>query len=236
MPPEQALPAGLQHRLALAATTLGLEIPGSQQEHLMAYLQLLQRWAGVYNLTALREPAEMLSHHLLDCLAVVPPLRRALAGQPNPRLLDVGSGAGLPGVVLAVLQPQWQIHCVDAVAKKVGFIRQVSAELGLANLHGVHGRVEARSTFGTQTFDLITSRAFASLKDFTGLTRHLLAPNATWMAMKAHLSETERAEVPADLDMFHVEPLQVPELDAARCLVWLRPAKASPTDAAQPRQ
>ena len=126
--------------------------------------------------------------------------------------------------MLALLNPTWQVTCVDAVAKKATFIRQVAAELGLANLHGVHGRVEDKRTFKTPLFDLVTSRAFASLKDFTSLTRHLLATNGRWAAMKANLSDEERQALPADVDMFHVEQLIVPELDAARCLVWMKPA------------
>jgi len=154
---------------------------------------------------------------------VVAPLRRGLAAAVNPSVLDVGSGAGLPGAILAILEPGWQVSCVDAVVKKATFIRQVAAELGLPNLHGVHGRVEAKGTFGSQRFDLITSRAFASLKDFTSLTRPLLAANGRWAAMKANLSEAERAELPSDVSMFHVEQLDVPELGATRCLVWMKP-------------
>jgi 16S rRNA (guanine527-N7)-methyltransferase len=107
----------------------------------------------------------------------------------------------------------------------------VAAELGLANLHGVHGRVEAKPTFGSQRFDLITSRAFASLKDFTDLTRPLLADGGCWAAMKAHLSEAERSELPADIAVFHVEQLAVPELDANRCLVWMKPGFNAPAGA-----
>jgi 16S rRNA (guanine527-N7)-methyltransferase len=188
-------------------------------------MALIQRWTKVYNLTAVRDTDEMFTHHLLDCLAVVSPLRQGSgqAGQGALRLLDVGSGAGLPGVILAILNPAWQVTCVDAVAKKAAFIRQAAAELALPNLHGVHGRVEAPGTFRTPAFDLITSRAFASILDFTTLTRRLLAPSGQWAAMKANLSAAERADVPPDVEMFHVEQLEVPELNEKRCLVWLRP-------------
>ena len=171
----------------------------------------------------------MFTHHLLDCLAVVLPLRRGSgeAGQGALRLLDVGSGAGLPGVILAMLNPTWQVTCVDAVAKKAAFIRQAGAELGIPNLHGVHGRVELPGTFKSPEFDLITSRAFASILDFTTLTRPLLAPKGQWAAMKANLSAEERAEIPAKVDMFHVEQLDVPELNEKRSLVWLRPQQAA---------
>lgn len=218
-------PSALDSELEANAAKLGLSLTSSEREKLLAYMALIQRWTMVYNLTSVRNTREMFTHHLLDCLAVIEPLRRGAGavGQGALRLLDVGSGAGLPGVIVAALNPAWQVTCVDAVAKKAAFIRQAAAELGLPNLHGVHGRVEAATTFRSPTFDLVTSRAFASLKDFTSLTRHLLAPNGQWAAMKAKLSDDERAETPSDVEMFHVEQLDVPELNETRCLVWLRP-------------
>jgi len=202
---------------------LGLELSAPTQTQLLRYLDLIAHWSRVYNLTAVREPAAMLTQHLLDCLAIVPPLRRQLGeagqGRAGLRVLDVGSGAGLPGVVLAICEPGWQVTCVDAVAKKAAFIRQVAAELGLPNLQASHQRVEAMAG---ETFGLITSRAFATLADFVNLTRERLAPGGHWAAMKAHLAPDERERVPADVELFHVEPLLVPGLDAARCLVWLR--------------
>lgn len=197
---------------------LGLSLSDEQQAQLLKYLDLVARWNRVYNLTAIREPAAMLTQHLLDCLAIVPSLRREL-GDVALRVLDVGSGAGLPGVVLAICQPQWQVTCVDAVVKKATFIRQVAAELSLPRLTGAHHRVETMTGPG---FDLITSRAFATLADFVELTRAQLAPGGRWVAMKANLAEDERGAVPPDVSMFHVEPLKVPGLDAARCLVWMR--------------
>ena len=225
MPLDSGDSSRLDGRLEALAPGLGLTLAGTERERLLAYMALIQRWTKVYNLTAVRDTGEMFTHHLLDCLAVVAPLRKGSgeAGQGALRVLDVGSGAGLPGVILAMLNPAWQVTCVDAVAKKAAFIRQAAAELGLPNLHGVHGRVEAAGTFRTPAFDLITSRAFASILDFTSLTRHLLAPHGQWAAMKANLSTTERADVPADVEMFHVEQLEVPELNENRCLVWLRP-------------
>jgi 16S rRNA (guanine527-N7)-methyltransferase len=225
MPLEYGNPSRMDGQLEILAPRLGLALTATERERLLAYLALIQRWTKVYNLTAVRNTGEMFTHHLLDCLAVVLPLRRgtAEAGEGALRLLDVGSGAGLPGVILAMLNPTWQVTCVDAVAKKAAFIRQAAAELGLPNLQGVHGRVEALGTFKKPEFDLITSRAFASIRDFTSLTRSLLAPRGRWAAMKANLSTEERAEIPADVDMFHVEQLDVPELNEKRCLVWLRP-------------
>jgi 16S rRNA (guanine527-N7)-methyltransferase len=217
----------LDEQLAALAPELGLDLDPGQRRGLLDYLALIERWNRVYNLTALRDPTEMFTHHLLDCLAVVQPLERGLPEQARvPQILDVGSGAGLPGVILALLKPHWRVTCVDAVAKKATFIRQAAAELGLKNLAATHGRVEAPQTFGGQRFDLITSRAFASLTDFTHLTRYLLAPQGVWAAMKAHLSEAELAELPPGVAMFHVEQLQVPKLDATRRLVWLRPIES----------
>ena len=217
-------PASRQGQLLSAAQALSLPLAGPQAALLLAYLDLLQRWNRVYNLTALRDPAEMLSHHLIDCLAALPPLQRwwAAAQPPGARVLDVGSGGGLPGVVLAALQPGWQVACVDTVAKKASFIRQVSAELRLPNLHGLHARVEALPA-PPGGYALVVCRAFASLADFTALTRHLLADGGVWVAMKGKLPADEQAALPADVEVFHVEQLQVPGLDAHRCLVWMRP-------------
>ncbi len=220
--PHHPLVGDLQRGLG----ALGLELSAPTQTQLLRYLDLIAHWNRVYNLTAVREPAAMLTQHLLDCLAIVPPLRRQLAeagqgGAEGLRILDVGSGAGLPGVVLAICEPGWQVICVDAVAKKASFIRQVAAELGLPNLQATHQRVEAMAG---ETFGLITSRAFATLADFVNLTRERLAPGGHWAAMKAHLAADEREGVPVDVELFHVEPLIVPGLDAARCLVWLRPS------------
>jgi 16S rRNA (guanine527-N7)-methyltransferase len=225
MPLEYGAPSRMDGQLEALAPRLGLTLTATERERLLAYLALIQRWTKVYNLTAVRNTGEMFTHHLLDCLAVVLPLRQGAgtAGQGALRLLDVGSGAGLPGVILAMLNPAWQVTCVDAVAKKAAFIRQAAAELGLPNLQGIHGRVEAPGTFKRPEFDLITSRAFASIQDFTTLTRPLLAPHGQWAAMKANLSAEERAAIPTDVEMFHVEQLEVPELNEKRCLVWLRP-------------
>jgi 16S rRNA (guanine527-N7)-methyltransferase len=135
-------------------------------------------------------------------------------------VLDVGSGGGLPGVVLALMRPALDVTCVDAVGKKAAFVRQVAGALALPNLHAVHGRVEA---LRAPPFELVTSRAFASLADFVRLTRPLLAPGGSWLAMKGKLPADEIAALPADVTVFHVEPIGVPGLDAERCLVWIKP-------------
>lgn len=187
---------------------------------LEAYLGLLAKWNAAYNLTAVRDPAQMRVQHLADCLSVVAPLRRQLGGRAA-RILDVGSGGGLPGVVLALSDPSWDVTCVDTVGKKAAFVRQVAGELGLPNLHAEHARVESLKA---APFDVITSRAFASLPDFVRWTRPLLASGGIWMAMKGKRPDDEIAALPADVEVFHVEPLAVPGLDAERCLVWMRPA------------
>ncbi len=197
--------------------------PPELERQLTLYLSLLARWNQVYNLTAVRDPAQMRTHHLADSQSIVAPLERHAAGRPL-RILDVGSGGGLPGVVLAIHHPDWQVTCVDTVAKKAGFIRQVALELGLKNLQAEHARIEQLPPTNA---DVITCRAFASLADFCAGTHHHLAPHGIWLAMKGRAPEDEIAALPADVSVFHVEQLHVPGLDAQRCAVWLRPA-ASP--------
>jgi 16S rRNA (guanine527-N7)-methyltransferase len=204
---------------------LGLTLGEGPCQQLAAYMVLLSHWNSTFNLTALRDPQDMLSHHLADCLTVLAPLRRHLdaeagrTGSAAMRILDVGSGGGLPGVVLAICCPEVQVTCVDTVGKKAAFIRQVAAELRLPNLRSEHARVEQLKA----SYDLITSRAFASLLDFVSLTRALLTPGGVWMAMKGKHPQEELAVLPSDIEVFHVEQLSVPGLDAERCLIWMRP-------------
>ena len=202
-----------------ASASLGVPLDDGQATALLDYLNLLQRWNATYNLTAVRDPAAMWLQHVLDCLAAVPPVRAALPTGRRARILDVGSGGGLPGVVWAIALPQADITCVDTVGKKAAFIRQAAGSLSLPNLQARHARVEA---LPEPPFDLITSRAFASLTDFTRLTRHLLAPSGQWVAMKGKPPTDELAALAWPASMFHVEQLQVPGLDAERCLVWLK--------------
>jgi 16S rRNA (guanine527-N7)-methyltransferase len=206
--------------LQKAAEALGLSLSDAESERLLAYQALILKWNRVYNLTAVRDPSDMLTHHLLDSLAVLPPLRRHLAGRPA-RLLDVGSGAGLPGVVLAAMESSLEVVCVDTVGKKASFIQQAAAELKLPNLASRHARVES---LDLPAFDLITSRAFSSLADFVQLSRRLLKTGGVWMAMKGKHPQAEIDALPSDVTVFHVEQLVVPGLDAERCLIWMRPA------------
>jgi 16S rRNA (guanine527-N7)-methyltransferase len=184
---------------------------------LLDYLALLQKWGKVYNLTAVRDPTEMLMHHLLDSLAVIPSLLSHTGARPV-RLLDVGSGAGLPGVVIAICQPEIAVDCVDAVAKKSAFVQQAAATLSLANLRGIHARIETVA----DPYDVVCSRAFASLPDFVNWSKGALAAEGVWMAMKGKRPDDEIAALPAEVDMFHVEQLEVPGLNAERCIVWMK--------------
>lgn len=208
------LEAGLQ--------ALGLDLTPAQIDTLMEFQALLGKWNKVYNLTAVRDPQEMLTHHLLDSLAAVPALQRHLAQMParegRTAMLDVGSGGGLPGVVFAICCPQIDVHCVDTVGKKAAFIQQAAATLRLLNLRGIHSRVEQLTT----RYPLISCRAFASLADFTSWSRQALEEGGTWLAMKGKHPDDEIAALPADVQVFHVEPLKVPGLDAERCILWLR--------------
>jgi 16S rRNA (guanine527-N7)-methyltransferase len=202
------------------AATLGLSLDDRQCEQLLAYGALILKWNKVYNLTALRDPASVLTHHLLDSLSIIQPLAREWPGRAA--LLDVGAGAGLPGVVIAILRNDIAVTCLDAVAKKAAFVQQVAAELGLANLRGLHARVESL----TGSYELISSRAFASLPNFFEGSKHLLAPGGRWLAMKGKMPSEELSQVPAEIEVFHVEQLSVPGLDADRCIVWARKQSA----------
>ena len=213
-----ALDTGLRQGLV----ELGLPHSDAQVQQLLDYLDLIQKWTKVYNLTAVRDPAEMLTHHLLDSVAAISPLDRqlqALGSLSMPvRLLDVGSGAGLPGIVIAICRPDVVVHCVDTVAKKAAFIQQVAVSLRLPNLRGLHARVESL----TESYDVVSSRAFASLVDFTNWSGAALAGHGVWMAMKGKHPADEIAALSADVEVFHVEQLAVPGLGAERCIVWMR--------------
>lgn len=212
MPPDgDALRAG--------AAALGVELSDIQATRLLDHMALMAKWNRVYNLTAVRRPAEMLSQHVLDSLTALLPLDRECPDAK--RLLDVGSGAGFPGVVIAVMRPDVQVTCIDAVGKKAAFLRQVGAELRLPNLTALHGRVE---TLQAPPFDVIASRAYAALGEFTRQTRYLGTPATRWLAMKGRRPDDEMAALPSDIRVFHVEHVSIPGLDVERCLVWMRMA------------
>jgi len=201
-------------QLADGVAALGLALPQETIDRLLAFGELLLKWNKVYNLTAIRSPQELITHHLLDSLAVLPQLAAV------NRLADIGSGGGLPGVVFAICCPEVDVSCVDTVGKKAAFIQQAAVALKLRNLHGVHARVETLST----PFDVVSCRAFASLPDFVSWSRAALAaPHGVWLAMKGKHPEEEIAALPADVQVFHVEPLVVSGLDAERCIIWMRP-------------
>ena len=211
----------LDATLSAAAEQLGLSLSAQQSSRLLDFVDLLARWNRTYNLTAVRDPSAMLTQHVVDCLAVVPALRRE---HRSGRVLDVGSGGGLPGVVWAVMEPGMDVTCVDSVGKKAAFVQQAAAALFLRNLHGEHARVE---TLAGGHFDLIASRAFAALPDFVALTSSLLAGAGVWLAMKGKVPTSEIAALGPAIEVFHVEQIQVPSLSADRCLVWMKKHESS---------
>jgi 16S rRNA (guanine527-N7)-methyltransferase len=219
----------LRSTLQAGLQSLRLELDAGQVDRLLDYMGLLQKWNKVYNLTSVRDPAEMMTHHLLDSLAVIRPLLQQVGERPI-KLLDVGSGGGLPGVVIAIACPQIDVTCVDTVAKKAAFIQQAAATLRLPNLRGLHARVETLNALSGPAYDVVGARAFASLLDFTRWSREALGQGGMWMAMKGKHPADELATLSAEggaVDVFHVEPLQVPGLNAERCIVWMRPGPPS---------
>lgn len=199
--------------LALGITQLGLDVAPDVQHKLLGYLDMLQKWNRVYNLTAIRQPEQMISGHLLDSLAVLPHL------WPG-RWLDVGCGAGLPGIILALMRPEWTFVLLDSNSKKTSFVQQVKIELELRNINIYCTRVEAWQA--EEKFDGIISRAFAETAKFVTLTRHLLDQKGRWVTMKG-VPQQELERLPNNVSMEQVIPLQVPGLTAARCLVMLKP-------------
>nr|WP_198981099.1 16S rRNA (guanine(527)-N(7))-methyltransferase RsmG [Herbaspirillum sp. ASV7] len=210
----------LTRTLKEGAAALGLDLSEAQIDKLMAYQALLAKWNKVYNLTALRDPAQMMTHHLLDSLSAM----TAFAGAQ--RVLDVGAGGGLPGIVLAIwaaeAQPQMHITLVDTVQKKTAFLNQVKAQLQLGNVTVLHARVEQLPI--EQQYDVITSRAFAELKDFVTWSNHLLQQGGKYIALKGVLPQEEIERLPAGWKVQSIRPLQVPGLDAERHLIFIERA------------
>ncbi|MBS1187914.1 MAG: rRNA ((527)-N(7))-methyltransferase RsmG [Burkholderiaceae bacterium] len=203
----------LTRLLADGIAQLPFALADAQQEKLLDYLALLSKWNGVYNLTAVRNPEQMVAQHLLDSLAVVPAFAQVKS------VLDVGSGGGLPGIVLAIARPEMKVSLIDTVQKKTAFLTQAKAELGLANVTVHAGRVETLPA--EEKFDAITSRAFASLADFVSLSSHLLAPGGCFIALKGVVPEDEIVALPAGWKVAEIRPVTVPALQAERHLIFL---------------
>ena len=201
--------------LRLGALQLGLDLSSAQQQQLMAYLALLNKWNKAYNLTAVRDPAEMVSRHLLDSLSVVPHVE-----QGGARWLDVGSGGGMPGIPLAIMFPERNFTLLDSNGKKTRFLTQVKLELKLANVDVVHSRVEQFEP--PQPFTDITSRAFSSLEDFANWTRHLGDKDSRWLAMKGVQPDDELQALPTDFQLQSCVVLKVPGCQGQRHLLILR--------------
>ncbi len=204
-------------QLAAGIAAMKLDIGEPQQQKLLAYLALLQKWNKTYNLTALRDEAQMVSHHLLDSLTLLPYIRNAQT------LADIGSGGGMPGIPAAICRPDLQMTLVDANTKKTAFLQQAAIELGLDNVSVFAGRVENLH----QTADIVTSRAFAELADFVSLTRHLLHENSIWAAMKGAYPQDELFRLPENVEAYQTDRLSVPMLDAERHMVLLRPKQGT---------
>lgn len=204
----------LLQRVAHGARELRVSLGDAQLSQLLDYLQLLSKWNGVYNLTAVRDPSQMVTQHLLDSLAAVP----AFDGAQH--VLDVGAGGGLPGIVLAIAKPALSVALIDTVHKKTAFLTQVKAELGLDNVAVHTGRVEQLKA--PRPFDVITSRAFAELKDFITWSAHLLAPGGRFLALKGVHPAEEIARLPQGWKVVSVLPLHVPGLDAERHIVQIQ--------------
>lgn len=197
--------------LSEGLAALRLDLPDAAQHQLLAFRDLLLKWNRTYNLTALRDPEQAISHHLLDSLAILPHVG-------SGALLDVGSGGGLPGIPLAIARPELAVSMVDTVQKKATFLQQAAIELGLKNVSAHHARVEEMRGQYAQ----ISSRAFAEIGLFISLTRHLLAPGGRWLAMKGVRPDQELQALPADITVEAIIPLTVPGLDAERHLIILK--------------
>lgn len=209
-------------RLSHAFEQLGLPATVAAAAKLLDYLAQMQRWNRTYNLTAIRDPQQMLVQHLFDSLAVVAPFSDALGAPGTPaKIYDVGSGGGLPGVVLAIMRSEWSVTCIDAVEKKTAFVRQMSGALALPNLQACHARIESLEPADC---NIVTSRAFASLEDFTRLAGRHVRNDGTLVAMKGKVPDDEIQALHAcgQWQVDRIEPLLVPDLQAERCLIWMR--------------
>lgn len=202
-----------RQKLQSGLKEMGLDLSGEQQDKLLAYVEMLKKWNKTYNLTALRDESQIISHHLLDSLTLPPYLEGAQT------MLDVGSGGGQPGIPAAVCRPDLQITLLDANTKKTSFLQQAAIELELKNVRVVSGRVEAVQGLRA---DVITSRAFAELADFVNWTAHLLQNGGCWAAMKGVYPAAEIDRLPDSVCVERVDKIRVPQLNAERHMVILR--------------
>lgn len=200
----------LAHTLATGLATLRLDVSTDAQAKLLAYIDLLVKWNRAYNLTAVRDPAEMVSRHLLDSLSILPFVHGAT-------LADLGSGAGLPGIPLAIARPQLAVTLVESNGKKARFLREAVRSLPLVNVQVAEARVQDVAG----TFDTVTARAFASLADMLAFGGHLLAPGGRWLAMKGQPDAAELAAIPAAFKQLATHPLAVPGSSGERCVIEL---------------
>lgn len=214
----------LSERLTTAISLLQIELSAASIQKLALYVLELEKWNKTYNLTALKSIDAMLVQHVFDSLSILPAMQEyTLANDIQAKsLLDVGSGAGLPGVVLAVANPAWHVTCLDAVQKKCSFVANVAARLGICNLTALHARVEETESLES---DVVISRAFASLKDFTMVAGHHARPGGVLVAMKSRQVKEDIKDLElskTDWQVDQIEPITVPELMAERYMVWLR--------------
>ncbi|CAM5194388.1 16S rRNA (guanine(527)-N(7))-methyltransferase RsmG [Oligella ureolytica] len=207
-------------RLSQAVVKMGLTLDDKQKQDILLYLELIQKWNKTYNITAIKDAEQILIQHLFDSLSVVIPLQQRIDATTEAIVLDVGSGGGLPGVILAICCPKWTVTCIDAVEKKTSFITMVSGRLGLKNLRSKHCRIE---DYTSNEADLVVSRAFASLSDFANWSGHTVKRNGHLAAMKGHYYEEEIKELESTSDwkLDSWQALDVVDMDAERCLIWL---------------
>ena len=208
-------------RLTKAAEKMGLALDDKQKQSILLYLELIQKWNKTYNITAIKEAEQILVQHLFDSLSVIAPLQQKVGAEKAAIVLDVGSGGGLPGVIIAICCPHWRVTCIDAVEKKTSFITMVAGRLGLKNLSSKHCRIE---DYASDEADLVVSRAFASLSDFANWSGHTAKKNGHLAAMKGHYYPDEIAELEKTSDWLLElwQALEVVDMDAERCLIWLK--------------
>jgi len=217
----------LDHQLTQSAQTLGLNVTDRQKVQLLTLLEQLLKWNKSYNLTAIKDPAQALTHHLLDSLSVVPFIKEQLSNNKqsnqSPQLIDVGTGPGFPGLPIAIMCPQLEVSLLDSNGKKIRFIQQVAHKIGLKQINAIHSRVQEHKG---NRYDWVISRAFASTSDMLKMTQHLLAEQGSWLAMKAQDDQLDHLDPSLEVKT-EIHSLVVPGLNAKRCLLELTPIKTT---------